>query len=90
MGLDANSCLVFVLLKFETVRCSFCCLMGSRMRVISLQPPFLSSSGVTWSSFLLGGTTEDLADMIRLQTFMNYILSDFSRRGRVAQVTHAG
>ena len=29
-----------------------------------------------FSSFLLGGITEDLADMITLQTLMNYSLSD--------------
>jgi hypothetical protein len=37
----------------------------------------LSSVAITnFSSFLLGGITEDLADMITLQTLMNYSLSD--------------
>jgi VIT1/CCC1 family predicted Fe2+/Mn2+ transporter len=37
----------------------------------------LSSVSITnFSSFLLGGITEDLADMISLQTLMNYSLSD--------------
>jgi len=37
----------------------------------------LSSIAITnFSSFLLGGITEDLADMITLQTLMNYSLSD--------------
>lgn len=31
-----------------------------------------------FSSFLLGGITEDLADMMTLQTLMNYSLSDIS------------
>ena len=39
----------------------------------------LSSVAITnFSSFLLGGITEDLADMISLQTLMNYSLSDIS------------
>ncbi len=33
-----------------------------------------------FSSFLLGGTTEDLADMITLQNLMNYSLSDIPDR----------
>jgi VIT1/CCC1 family predicted Fe2+/Mn2+ transporter len=40
---------------------------------------FLTLSAVSitnFSSFLLGGITEDLADMISLQTLMNYSLSD--------------
>jgi hypothetical protein len=37
----------------------------------------LSSVAITnFSSFVLGGITEDLADMITLQTLMNYSLSD--------------
>lgn len=37
----------------------------------------LSAVAITnFSSFLLGGITEDLADMITLQTLMNYSLSD--------------
>lgn len=37
----------------------------------------LSSVSITnFSSFLLGGITEDLADMMSLQTLMNYSLSD--------------
>lgn len=37
----------------------------------------LSSVAITnFSSFLLGGITEDLADMMTLQTLMNYSLSD--------------
>lgn len=37
----------------------------------------LSSVAITnFSSFLLGGITEDLADMMSLQTLMNYSLSD--------------
>ena len=39
----------------------------------------LSAVAVTnFSSFLLGGITEDLADMITLQTLMNYSLSDIA------------
>ena len=39
----------------------------------------LSAVAITnFSSFLLGGITEDLADMISLQTLMNYSLSDIS------------
>jgi VIT1/CCC1 family predicted Fe2+/Mn2+ transporter len=39
----------------------------------------LSSVAITnFSSFLLGGITEDLADMISLQSLMNYSLSDIS------------
>jgi hypothetical protein len=33
-----------------------------------------------FSSFLLGGITEDLADMLTLQTLMNYSLSDITDR----------
>jgi hypothetical protein len=35
-----------------------------------------SVSMTNFSSFLLGGITEDLADMMSLQTLMNYSLSD--------------
>jgi VIT1/CCC1 family predicted Fe2+/Mn2+ transporter len=39
----------------------------------------LSAVAVTnFSSFLLGGITEDLADLITLQTLMNYSLSDIA------------
>lgn len=42
----------------------------------------LSSVAITnFSSFLLGGITEDLADMMTLQTLMNYSLSDISDKG---------
>jgi len=42
----------------------------------------LSSVAITnFSSFLLGGITEDLADMMTLQTLMNYSLSDIPDRG---------
>ncbi len=34
-----------------------------------------------FSSFLLGGITEDMADMITLQNLMNYSLSDISDKG---------
>lgn len=34
-----------------------------------------------FSSFLLGGITEDLADMLTLQNLMNYSLSDITDRG---------
>jgi hypothetical protein len=41
----------------------------------------LSSVAITnFSSFLLGGITEDLADMITLQNLMNYSLSDIPDR----------
>jgi hypothetical protein len=41
----------------------------------------LSSIAITdFSSFLLGGITEDLADMITLQSLMNYSLSDIPDR----------
>lgn len=41
----------------------------------------LSSVAITnFSSFLLGGITEDLADMMTLQTLMNYSLSDIPDR----------
>jgi VIT1/CCC1 family predicted Fe2+/Mn2+ transporter len=41
----------------------------------------LSAVAITnFSSFLLGGITEDLADMITLQTLMNYSLSDIPDR----------
>lgn len=45
---------------------------------------FLSLAAVTitnFSSFLLGGITEDLADMITLQNLMNYSLSDIPDKG---------
>ncbi len=43
----------------------------------------LSSVAITnFSSFLLGGITEDLADMITLQTLMNYSLSDIPDKDR--------
>ena len=39
----------------------------------------LSAVAITnFSSFLLGGITEDLADMLTLQTLMNYSLSDIA------------
>lgn len=42
----------------------------------------LSSVAITnFSSFLLGGITEDLADMMTLQTLMNYSLSDIPDKG---------
>ena len=45
---------------------------------------FLSLAAVAitnFSSFLLGGITEDLADMITLQNLMNYSLSDIPDKG---------
>lgn len=43
----------------------------------------LSSVAITnFSSFLLGGITEDLADMMTLQTLMNYSLSDIADKGQ--------
>ncbi len=44
---------------------------------------FLSLAAVSitnFSSFLLGGITEDLADMLTLQTLMNYSLSDIPEK----------
>lgn len=46
--LDHSLPFLFVLLRFENVRCSFFCLTGSRARVISFQSSFVRPSGVTW------------------------------------------
>ena len=69
--------LVVILSAFIATFASTTSFLGNQSAVIFAAFLTLSAVAITnFSSFLLGGITEDLADIMTLQTLMNYSLSD--------------
>lgn len=69
--------LVVILSAFIATFASTSTFLGNQSAVIFAAFLTLSAVAITnFSSFLLGGITEDLADIMTLQTLMNYSLSD--------------
>lgn len=69
--------LVVILSAFIATLTSTSTFLGNTAAVIFAAFLTLSAVAITnFSSFLLGGITEDLADIMTLQTLMNYSLSD--------------
>ncbi len=69
--------LVVILSAFIATLTTTSAFLGTQSAVIFAAFLTLSAVAITnFSSFLLGGITEDLADIMTLQTLMNYSLSD--------------
>jgi hypothetical protein len=69
--------LVVILSAFIATQTTTPSFLGTRSAVIFAAFLTLSAVAITnFSSFLLGGITEDLADIMTLQNLMNYSLSD--------------